>query len=115
MEKSNEVNGGFTGKSNEEDKEEVVLEKAPFVAVCSCFKCHITPFRDSDGRVRFRARGPVTEALTAIQNNIPIPIGDFLSKLDTVRSLIFSLKGNGLKVEAQTEKCGDKKNGKSAG
>ena len=75
--------------------EEIILEKAQLVALCSCFKCHVTPFKDLDGRVRFKVRGPITEALAAAQNNLPIPIGTFLSRLEATRSLIFSLKDAG--------------------
>lgn len=38
-------------KAIEETIEEIILEKAPLVALCACFKCHITPFKDIDGRV----------------------------------------------------------------
>jgi hypothetical protein len=77
---------------NVKDARTIILEKAQLIALASYYGCHCTPFIDTDGRVRFEVRGPVTEALASVQNNSLIHIGDYLSKLESVRSLIFSLK-----------------------
>ena len=83
------------GKDSQEEthvEETLILEKATHVALASYHQCKCSPFRDTDGRVRFEVKGRVSEALAEIQNNSFVKIGDYLAKLEAVRSLIFSLK-----------------------
>lgn len=81
---------------NEEVVEEVVIEKAPQVAFCSLRKLHVTPFVKADGRVAFRVKGNVSEVLAELQENPKVPILDFLTRLDTIRQFIFTLKNQKL-------------------
>jgi hypothetical protein len=80
-------------------KEEVIMEKATQVAFLSLKKCHITPLMQDNGRIAFRVKGNITKALGELQENPKVNILDYLQKLETIRSLIFTLKGNGNRVE----------------
>jgi hypothetical protein len=77
-----------------DEQEEIVMEKATQVAFCSLKKLHITPFVKPDGRVAFRIVGNVSEVLGELQTNPRVRILDYLQRLESVRSLIFSLKVN---------------------
>jgi len=73
--------------------EEVELTKDTYVAFCSLRNLHVTPIVKENGRVNFRVRGNVGEVLAEIQSNPKVRLLDFLNRLASVRSLIFSMKG----------------------
>lgn len=77
-------------------QEEVIMEKATQVAYCSLKKLHVTPFVKSDGRVAFKVKGNVSAVLAELQSNPSIPILDYLNRLETIRSFIFTLKKGNL-------------------
>ena len=72
--------------------EEIIMEKATQVAFCSLRNLHVTPFVKPDGRVAFRIKGNVSDVLSELQTNPSIPILDYLNRLETIRSFIFTLK-----------------------
>lgn len=72
--------------------EEIVMEKATQVAFCSLKKLHVTPFEKPNGRIAFNVKGNVSEVLTELNTNPSIPILDYIQRLETVRSIIFTLK-----------------------
>ncbi len=77
-----------------EVSETIVLEKAPLVAFCSLKGCHIKPFTKDDGRVAFEVQGDVHSVLADLSSNPTVPILDYLNRLDSVRTVIFTLKNN---------------------
>lgn len=79
-------------KFMQNEKEEVIMEKATLVAFCSLRKLHVTPFKKLNGRVAFRVKGDVTKILADLQTNPKINILDFLTRLEAVRTNIFALK-----------------------
>lgn len=82
-----------------QELEEVIMEKATQVAYCSLKKLHVTPFVKPDGRVAFRVRGNVSDVLAELQANPSVPLLDYLNRLETIRSFIFTLKkGNHAEV-----------------
>ena len=76
-------------------QEQVELDKATYVAYCSLENLHVTPVVKENGRVNFRVKGNVGEVLAKLQSNPSVKLLDYLNKLELVRSLIFTLKGNG--------------------
>ena len=86
-------------------QEEVIMEKATQVAYCSLEKLHITPFVQSNGRVAFKVKGNVSAVLAKLQTNPSIPILDYLNRLETIRSFIFTLK-KGTHVEVLEGRIG---------
>jgi len=75
-----------------DENEIVVLEKAPQVAFCFLKKLRVTPFVKPNGRVAFKVKGDVAGVLAELASNPEVPLLDYLNRLDTVRSLIFTLK-----------------------
>jgi hypothetical protein len=75
-----------------EEQEEIISEKANQVAFFSLRKLHITPFVKPDGRVAFNVKGNISEVLAELQTNPLIPLLDYIQRLETIRSLIFTLK-----------------------
>jgi hypothetical protein len=94
METAHILNKYIMNNNMQNEKEEIILDKAPYVAFCSLKKLNISPFVKKDGRVAFRISGNVSEVLGELQTNPLVPILDYLQRLETIRSLIFSLKGN---------------------
>lgn len=76
------------------NKEEAIMEKASLVAFCSLKKLHVKPFVKPDGRVAFVIRGDVSKVLAEMQANPAVPILDYLQRLESVRSIIFTMKGS---------------------
>lgn len=76
-------------------KERLLIEKAPQVAFLSLSGCQIKPIAQANGRVAFEVSGNVTEGLALLSSNPPVPILDYLNRLDAIRSVIFTLKNGG--------------------
>ena len=74
------------------EQEIITMEKATQVAFCSLKKLHVTPFVKPDGRVAFHIKGNVSEVLSELQANPRIRLLDYIQRLDTIRSFIFTLK-----------------------
>jgi hypothetical protein len=75
------------------EEQVIVMENASQVAFCSLKKLHITPFVKPDGRVAFSVKGDISKVLSELSENPLIPILDYIQRLDTIRSIIFSMKG----------------------
>lgn len=75
------------------DDKETVLEDWAIVAYLSLKdNIEITPFKKSDGRVAFRVKGDIDQALSEIYQNKKVGIQDYMKALRTVRNTIFILK-----------------------
>jgi hypothetical protein len=72
----------------------IILEKAEQIAFLSLRKCRVTPFVKPNGRVAFSVRGDITGALAELEGNAKVPILDFLKRLESVKSVIYAMKGN---------------------
>lgn len=72
--------------------EPLVFEKATQLAFLSLENCQLKPFRKPGGRVAFEVSGDVYGALARLSTNPPVPILDYINRLDAIRSVIFSMK-----------------------
>lgn len=71
------------------------LEKKTEIAWVSLDKVHLKPDADLSGRVFFEGdREQILKSLSRLQANPKIPILDYITRLQTVNSLIFALKTN---------------------
>jgi hypothetical protein len=81
----------------EEIEEEIETEKIPQVTFLSLrnkeYKLHITPFTKIDGRVGFKVKGNISAALAELQENPSIPILDYIHRMETIKQIVFTLKG----------------------
>jgi len=88
-------------KKEQIKKEPTTLESPDIVAFISLTRnIHPKPFiREYDRRVCFVFDEDIQDAITEFYSNVPVPISDYCKNLKNIRSMIFNLKGAGVRYE----------------
>lgn len=81
------------------------VEKATEAAFISLEKVHLVPGVGESGRVYLEGdREQIMQALSRLQSNPKVPILDYITRLQTIKGIIFTLKNNARAERAITDK-----------
>ena len=81
------VNGKIIGEEKGLEVEDAFIAGAFLV-----LGLEVTAFLKTPSKVIFKVKGNIDQATENIQNNIPVPLLDFISGIKRLRSQIFFLK-----------------------